>query len=90
MTVPARHASGKRLFEVALEKTQRKSLVVQLNHNIGHHQHFMQQGAGSPLRDEYYWLEPDGSVTPRWLRRFPWRDLGYLRFGSGGKMSLPV
>lgn len=37
----------------------------QLNHNIGHHQHFMQQDAGSRFRDEYYWLEPDGTVTPR-------------------------
>jgi beta-carotene hydroxylase len=38
----------------------------QLNHNIGHHQHFLQQDPGSPGRDEYYWLEPEGSVTPRW------------------------
>jgi len=38
----------------------------QLNHNIGHHQHFMRQDAGAPFRDEYYWLEPDGTVTPRW------------------------
>jgi beta-carotene hydroxylase len=37
-----------------------------LNHNIGHHQHFLQQEASTPYRDEYYWLEPDGSVTPRW------------------------
>jgi hypothetical protein len=28
------------------------------------------------------------SVRLRWLRRFPWRDLGYFRFGSGGKVSL--
>ena len=25
-----------------------------------------------------------GILTARWLRRFPWRDLGYFRLGSGG------
>jgi len=38
----------------------------QLNHNIGHHQHYLQQDPFSPIRDEYYWLESDGSITPRW------------------------
>ena len=38
----------------------------QLNHNIGHHQNFLQQDLRSRHRDEYYWLEPDGTVTPRW------------------------
>lgn len=46
----------------------------QLNHNIGHHQHFMQQRADAEFRDEYYWLEPDGSVTPRW--RYLLRTVG--------------
>lgn len=35
-----------------------------LNHNIGHHRHFMNQDARAPMRDEYYWLERDGTVTP--------------------------
>jgi beta-carotene hydroxylase len=45
-----------------------------LNHNIGHHQHFLQQGAGSLFRDEYYWLEADGTVTRRW--RYLLRTVG--------------
>ncbi len=49
-----------------------------LNHNFGHHQHFMQQDAGAPFRDEYYWLEPDGTVTPRW--RYLLRTVG-LAYG---------
>jgi fatty acid desaturase len=37
-----------------------------LNHNIGHHQHFLLQSANAASRDEYRWLEPDASITPRW------------------------
>jgi len=38
----------------------------QLNHNFGHHHNYLTQDASAPLRDEYYWLEPDGTITPRW------------------------
>jgi fatty acid desaturase len=56
-----------RLYEFVLfYQSGMPSYGWQLNHNIGHHQHFMRQGADSPFRDEYYWLEPDGTVTPRW------------------------
>ena len=62
-----RSALLNRLYEFVLfYQSGMPSYGWQLNHNIGHHQHFMQQGPGSPLRDEYYWLEPDGTVTPRW------------------------
>ncbi|HSC00662.1 MAG TPA: fatty acid desaturase, partial [Burkholderiaceae bacterium] len=70
-----RSAPLNRLYEFVLfYQSGMPSYGWQLNHNIGHHQHFMQQGAGSPLRDEYYWLEPDGSVTPRW--RYLLRTVG--------------
>jgi len=62
-----RSALLNRLYEFVLfYQSGMPSYGWQLNHNIGHHQHFMQQGAGSPLRDEYYWLEADGTITPRW------------------------
>jgi len=62
-----RWAPLNRLYEFVLfYQSGMPSYGWQLNHNIGHHQHFMQQDARSPFRDEYYWLEPDGSVTPRW------------------------
>lgn len=35
----------------------------QLNHNFGHHQHYLKQNSDAAYRDEYYWLEPDGTVT---------------------------
>ncbi len=62
-----RSALPNRLYEFLLfYQSGMPSYGWQLNHNIGHHQHFMQQGADVPFRDEYYWLEPDGRVTPRW------------------------
>lgn len=38
----------------------------QLNHNLGHHQHYLQQASDAPYRDEYYWREPEGTVTRKW------------------------
>lgn len=58
----------------------------QLNHNIGHHQHFMQQDAGSRFRDEYYWLEPDGTVTPRWRYLLRTVGLAYWYMVRNGRL----
>lgn len=42
-----------RLYEFVLfYQSGMPSYGWQLNHNIGHHQHFMQQGAVAPFRDE--------------------------------------
>jgi fatty acid desaturase len=62
-----RSALLNRLYEfVIFYQSGMPSYGWQLNHNFGHHQHFMQQDADVPFRDEYYWLEPDGTVAPRW------------------------
>ncbi|MCK7497776.1 MAG: fatty acid desaturase [Comamonadaceae bacterium] len=74
-----RSALLNRLYEFVLfYQSGMPSYGWQLNHNFGHHQHFLRQDAAAPFRDEYYWLEPDGTVTPRW--RYLLRTVG-LAYG---------
>ena len=74
-----RSALLNRLYEFVLfYQSGMPSYGWQLNHNFGHHQHFLQQDAAALFHDEYYWLEPDGTVTPRW--RYLLRTVG-LAYG---------
>ncbi len=76
-----------RLYEFVLfYQSGMPSYGWQLNHNIGHHRHFMQQDAAAPFRDEYYWLEPDGMVTPRWRYLLRTVALAYWYMVRNGRL----
>jgi len=76
-----------RLYEFVLfYQSGMPSYGWQLNHNIGHHRHFMQQDAAAPFRDEYYWLESDGSVTPRWRYLLRTVGLAYWYMVRNGRL----
>lgn len=82
-----RSALLNRLFEfVFFYQSGMPSYGWQLNHNIGHHQHFLQQDVGAPYRDEYYWLEPDGSVTPPWRYLLRTVALSYAYMMRNGRL----